>query len=234
MQGKTNLAVSLVLVIGIIAIGIYLLEELYLGPRRMQRQMVENLKEIVTQLTRDIRIAEVAVLSQDPEHTTTTFRFAEINEQGEKIGEPKVYTISGDVAYFDTLVIKFVDTYDPAGDLPLDKQALNTYLQNKAIIFFRRVFSEKQKPEDGFPLDSPGKIPDIYNTDLGKNSFQNQLWKEFWELATDPKLARERGVRAAHGQAVYTKLQKDKYYILERRLTGDLSIRPVDLPAAVR
>ena len=80
----------------------------------------------------------------------------------------------------------------------------------------------------------PGNIPDIYGTSLRNNSFQKHLWNDFWDLATNPKLAQERGVRAAHGQAVYTKLEKGKYYVLERRLTGDLSIRPVDLPAAVR
>jgi hypothetical protein len=32
--------------------------------------------------------------------------------------------------------------------------------------------------------------------------------------------------------AVYTRLQPGKYYVLEQRLDRDLTIRPVDLPAA--
>jgi hypothetical protein len=58
------------------------------------------------------------------------------------------------------------------------------------------------------------------------------LWRDFWALANDPRLAADRGVRAAHGLAVYTRLQLRRYYVLEQRLDGDLTIRPVDLPAA--
>jgi hypothetical protein len=64
--------------------------------------------------------------------------------------------------------------------------------------------------------------------------FEKALWNEFWQLANDPKLAKSRGVRAAHGQAVSMKLQKDKYYVLEQRVTGDMTIRPVVVPAVLR
>jgi len=144
-----------------------------------------------------------------------------------------LFTINGDVAYFDTLVIKFEDSFVPVERLPLSEAVLQSYLARKAIIFFRRVFSEKQKPEDGYPLDTPGNPPGPYRPGTDMTPFERQLWKEFWDLANDPKLAVRRGVRAAHGQAVYTKLQPDKYYVLEKRLSGDLTIRPVDLPAAV-
>jgi hypothetical protein len=231
---KTKLTLLALVVIGAIGTGIYLAETLYFGPMRRQQQLIENLQELVSHLTRDSRVAEVAVVSQEPDLASTTFRFVEVDESGQKIGESKTITINGDVAYFDTLVIKFEDAYQPFGDLPLGREVLNQYLENKAIIFFRRVFGEKQKPQDGYPLDTPGSAPGIYGAATAKTTFEAQLWKEFWELATDPSRARERGVRAAHGQAVYTKLQKGKYYILERRLTGDLSIRPADLPAVMR
>lgn len=232
MNNKTRFVLFGAIVIGILLTAVYMVEEFYLEPMRRQQQLISNLKEVVAQLTRDIRIAEVVVLNQDME--TTTLRFLEVDKNGEKIGEPHIYTIKGDIAYFDTLVIKFLDDYSPIGELPLDDAMLKPYLQDKAIIFFRRVFGEKQKPEDGFPIDPIGEAPPVYSSTSGPTSFQKQLWDEFWELATDPKLARKRGVRAAHGQAVYTKLQKGKFYVLERRLTGDLSIHPVDLPAVVR
>ncbi len=225
----------LVLLIAIaVAVGIYFAEKLYFGPLRRQEQLVSNLKQIVEALTRDIRIAEVAVLDQSVDPTATTFRFVEVDQNRERIGEPKVFTIKGDVAYFDTLVIKFLDSYAPLKELPLKQDILDAHLANKAIIFFRRVFGEKQKPEDGFPLDTPGGIPKTYCPSQQVTVFEQNLWDEFWLLANDPKLANTRGVRAAHGQAVYTKLQPGKYYVLEQRLVGDLTIRPVDLPAVMR
>ena len=231
---RTKLALLALTAFVLLSTGIYLAERLYFGPARRQQQLIENLKEMVSQLTKDTRIAEVLVVSQEPDAASTTFRFVEVDEEGRKVGETKVFTINGDIAYFDTLVIKFEDAYRPLGDLPLDREVLNQYLENKAIIFFRRVFGEKQKPEEGFPLDMPGSAPGVYGAASARTPFEEQLWSEFWQLATDPELARLRGVHAAHGQAVYTKLQPDKYYVLERRLTGDLTIRPTDLPAVMK
>ena len=211
----------------------YLAEKLYFGPLREQQRLISNLKTIVEELTRDLRIAEVHVVNQEGEPLQTTFRFVEVDEQREPIGAPKLFTINGDVAYFDTLVIKFEDSFAPVEKLPLSEAVLQSYLARKAIIFFRRVFSDKQNPEDGFPLDTPGNPPGPYRPGAAMTPFERQLWKEFWDLANDPRLAASRGVRAAHGQAVYTKLQPGKYYVLEKRLSGDLTIRPVDLPAAV-
>ena len=215
-----------------VAAGVYLAEKLYLGPLREQQRLVANLKTIVAELTRDIRVAEVSVVNQGGDPLQTTFRFVELDEKREPIGAPKVFTISGDVAYFDALVIKFEDSFMPLEKLPLSDEILRSHLARKAIIFFRRVFSEKQKPEAGFPLDTPGEPPGPYRPGAALTPFEQALWRDFWLLASDPRLAADRGVRAAHGLAVYTRLQPGKYYLLEQRLAGDLTIRPIDLPAA--
>ncbi len=215
-----------------VAAGVYLAERLYFGPLREQQRLVANLKTIVTELTRDIRVAEVSVVDQGGDPLRTTFKFVEVNERREPIGAAKVFTINGDVAYFDTLVIKFEDSFMPLEKLPLSDEVLRSHLARKAVIFFRRVFSEKQKPEEGFPLDTPGDPPGPYRPGSALTPFEQALWRDFWALASDPRLAADRGVRAAHGLAVYTRLQPGKYYVLEQRLDGDLTIRPVDLPAA--
>lgn len=221
-------------VLAVVAVGFYLLERLYLGPMREQQRLIANLEAIVKELTRDIRIAEVQVTEQKADPLLTSFRFVEIDDKGEAAGSPQEFTILGDIAYFDTLVIKFEELYTPVEKLPLGEEVLRSYLANKAIIFFRRVFSEKQKPEDGFPLDTPGSPPGIYRSGSISTPFEQQLWRDFWDIANNPKLAASRGVRAAHGQAVYTKLLPGKYYVLEQRLTGDLTIRPLDMPTAMK
>ena len=232
--GYLSIITRIAVLLAVVAAGWYLAEKLYFGPLREQQRLISNLKTIVEELTRDLRVAEVYVMKQEGEPLQTTFRFVEVDEKREPIGMPKVFTINGDVAYFDTLVIKFEDSFVPVEKLPLSEDILRSYLARKAIIFFRRVFSEKQKPENGFPLDTPGDPPGPYRPGAALTPFERQLWNEFWDLANDPGLAASRGVRAAHGQAVYTKLQPGKYYVLEKRLSGDLTIRPEDLPAAVK
>lgn len=223
-----------ILSIGAGAAGIYLADRLYYKPLREQKQLIENLKSIVERLTRDVRVAEVAVIEQRQSPLTTKFRFVEVDENGEKIGESKIFTIPGDEIYFDSLVIKFEERYKPLDEIALKDADTARHLLDKSIIIFRRLFSDKQKPEDGFPLDVSGQSPEPYRGSSVPTQFEQNLWKEFWELANNPKLAKERGVRAAHGQAVYTKLQPNKYYVLERRLSGDMTIRPVDVPAVMR
>ncbi|HEY3318891.1 MAG TPA: hypothetical protein VGP72_00235 [Planctomycetota bacterium] len=229
---KVLFAASVLLAIGAGSAGIYLTDKLYLEPLRQQQRLIGNLKLIVEQLTKDVRLAEVAVLDQTPERTK--FKFVEVNDKNEAIAEPKVFEVEGDEVYFDTLVIKFEDKFKPLDKLPIDQKELSENLLGKSIMIFRRVFSSKQKPEEGFPLDIPGDAPEVYRPSVPQTAFEKQLWKEFWTLVNDPKLAKDRGVRAAHGQAVSIKLKKGKYYVLERRLAGDLTIRPVDVPAVMR
>ncbi len=221
------------IVVVLLAVGVYIANKYYFEPMREQQRLIENLEAIVYELTKDIRIAEVYVTDQGGDPLRTSFRFIEIDENGEPLHSPREMTISGDVAYFDTLVIKFEDSYTPIEKLPLSTEVLRTHLSKKAIIFFRRVFSEKQKPEDGFPLDVPGGPPDVYRVGSRTTPFEQQLWSDFWEMANDPKLAANRGVRAAHGQAVYTKLLAGKHYVLEQRLMGDLTIRPLNQPVGI-
>ncbi len=225
---------KIVVVIAVIVAGVYTVNELYLEPRRERERLIENLRRIVSELTRDRRIAEVLVTDQGGDPLTTTFRFTEVNDEGKSVAPEQKFTIAGDIAYFDTLVIKFEDSYIPLETLPLDDEVLQSHLSKKAIIFFRRVFSEKQKPEDGFPIDAPGNPPAVYSTDREPTRFAEMLWKDFWEMANNTKLAESRGVRAAHGQAVYIKLLPGKCYILEQRLAGDLTIRPLDHPEALK
>lgn len=234
MPKRIALLVLALLAIAAGAGGVYLAEKLYYGPLREQQRLVANLKTIVEQLTRDIRMAEVAVVSQTAEPLKTTFRFIEVDAKGQAVSAAKTFTVAGEEVYFDALVIKFEEPFKPLSDLPLKQQELAPPLMNKAIIFFRRVFSDKQKPEDGFPLDAPGQPPEPYRHKAAASAFEQQLWAQFWELANDSKLAKEHGVRAAHGQAVSMKLQAGKYYVLEQRLTGDMTIRPVDVPAVLK
>ncbi|HYF50354.1 MAG TPA: hypothetical protein VEJ63_13170 [Planctomycetota bacterium] len=232
MSRKALIILFVLLLVAAGAGGVYLAEELYYKPMREQKQMITNLKTMVERLTKQQRLAQIIVLEQNDQRTK--FKFVEVNDKGEKLSDPQVFDIEGDVAYFDTLTIEFQGTYNPHNDLPLKGPELSNELTGHSIIFFRRVFSEKQKPEDGIPIDKTGAAPPPYRGPFPPNPLEQKLWDEFWDLATDPKLAESRGIRYASGNAAYTKLKKGNFYILEKRLTGPAIIRAEKVPAVLQ
>jgi len=226
--------VFLLLMIAAGAAGVYLADRLYYAPLREQQRLIADLKTVVEQLTRDIRVAQVTVVSQTADPLTTTLKFVEVDANEQPLSPPQTFSSAGDEAYFDALVIKFEDSFTPLRDLPLKREEVAEPLKHKAIIFFRRVFSDRQKPEDGFAIDTPGQAPGAYQRAGPPSGFAQQLWAQFWELANNPALAKEHGIRAAHGQAVSMKLRKGKYYVIEQRVSGDMTIRPVEVPAVLK
>src|SRR5207245_1415120 len=121
-------------------------------------------------------------------------RFTELDSQGDIVGEPRELTLEGDEVYVDALVIKFEDNFVTAGDA----------LKGKALLLFRRVFTDRRRPAEGDVLDREGQIPQSYAAERAPTAFERELWARFWELANDPDEARRRGVRALHGEAVST------------------------------
>jgi len=216
--------VFVLLAIGAGAAGVYLSDQLYFKPLREQRELIRNLKSLVERLTKDERLAEVTVIEQTPQRTK--IKFVEVDEQSKPIGEPRVFDVEGSEVYFDTLVIKFEEAYKPIDETLLKNPEIAQQLVNKSIILFRRIFSDKQKPEDGFPLDVQGDSPVVYAGKNPPSKAERELWANFWKMANDPELAKAHGVRAAHGQAVSMKLEKDKKYFIESRASGELTIRP--------
>ena len=62
------------------------------------------------------------------------------------------------------------------------------------------------------------------------SEFEQKLWTEFWEFANDPVKASEMGIRAAHGEAIAIKVKEGRYYNIELRASGGLSVKPVANP----
>lgn len=181
--------------------------------------VVEELKLALQFVKVDHRLARLTVVGQTPAGPagplTTRVRFQEVGPEGAPLAEAKVFELEGRVAYIDALVIKFEDAYVERGDV----------WRGTSICLFRRIFSENQRPEDGFPLDPTGKRPAPYadETDEGAD---RELWLRFWDYANDAVLAEQMGVRAVHGEAPYIELRPGKSYRIELRASGGLSIRP--------
>ena len=222
-----------VVLVAVAAGSVYLAYELVILPSRALQNQIREQKETIVKLEQDKqrleaylkilkhidRRARVEVLRQIKDqqgNLQTTIRFTETGPDGRPITASRELTLPGQDVYFDTLVIKFDDHFVEEGD-PLKGQAL---------MLFRRIFSSTMRPENGFVIDREGQPPEIYAERQAPTAFEQGLWKRFWELANDEKLAKEHGVRAIHGDAPYMRLEPDRVYEVSLRSTGEVIISP--------
>ena len=227
-----SLVVSAVLV-AVAATSVYLSYELVVKPRQALQDQIRAQKETILKLEQEKqrletylkilkhidRRARVEVLRQakDPQgNLQTTIRFTEVDDDGKPISASREMTLPGQEVYFDTLVIKFDDHFIEQADP----------VKGGALMVFRRVFSSTMRAEDGFVLDKEGQVPEVYAERQATSAFEKDIWKRFWDLANDQKLAKELGVRAIHGDAPYMRLEPDRVYEICLRSTGEVIITP--------
>ncbi len=184
---------------------------------------VQALEASLRLLKVDHRLARVEVLEQttvdgDPSRIQTRLEFTELDEEGRPFGPAQEAVIDGRLLYIETLVIKFGDEFVEGGDA----------LRGTSVCLFRRLFGEDQAPTGGTRLDIEGTHPPIYGGDNPPDPFYRDLWDRFWDYANDPELAKERGVRAIHGEAPFIELREGRTYRVELRSSGGLTIRAED------
>ena len=225
--------VASVVLVAVAAASVYLSYELVVKPRRALQDQIraqqgtilklqqekQRLEAYLKILKRIDRRARVEVLRQGKDQQgdlQTTIRFTEVDDTGKPINVSREMTLPGQEVYFDTLVIKFDDHFIEQGDP----------LKGGALMVFRRIFSSTMRPEDGVVIDKDGQVPQVYAERQATNEFEKDLWRRFWDFANDEKLARERGVRAIHGDAPYMRLEPDRVYEICLRSTGEVIITP--------
>lgn len=230
--------VSLVLV-ALLAIGAWWGASAYLSAKRDREQIaalradleakqkeIARLETAMRLLKVDHRVAQIEVLSQQgsekEKNLHTTLRFVELDDKGNTLGPAKTYTIQGDTVYVDALWVSFSDEYVEAGDP----------LRGTSLCLFRRIFSEHQKPTEGYALDAVGSQPAAYGSGRPVSEFEREIWAKFWDYANDPAKAKQLGIKAIHGQAPYEKLMLGKRYKVLLRASGGLSFHPEDVPPA--
>ncbi len=168
------------------------------------------------------RVARFQVLDQVANEETgrlvTTLEFFEVNNEGAPIDERRRrFKIEGDRIYVECLVAKFDDKYIEKADLD----------RSTAICLFQRIFGEYQQPQEGYQLDEMGSSPTSYARGGQVSEFEQKIWDDFWEFASDRKKAAELGIRAAHADAPSTRVKKGVTYELELRSTGEFTLGPI-------
>jgi outer membrane murein-binding lipoprotein Lpp len=186
----------------------------------------ERLQTALALLKVDHRVAQIDVLDQhkpDPADATTwstRLRFVEVGDEGRPLAPPRELTIAGDIVHVDAWVVKFDDRYVEQGDP----------LRGTSLCLFRRIYGEYQEPSEGFELDPYGSRPVAYEQGGEMNDLEREIWENFWVYATDARRRQASGVRAAEGEAKYTRLVPGVRYLLELRASGGLTIRTEDAP----
>ncbi len=236
MKRPLHWLVAVAVVVGLSAAGGYRLrdrresERLAAQLRELEEQR-RTLERVVERLCAERRVADIFVIGQQRDARgrvmSTDLRFVEVAADG-ALASDRWFSVPGETIYFDGLVIKFTDDQIQHGDA----------LRGHSIVLFQRVFAAEQAPVDGYPLDQPGEVPVAYRLSSTLNSFEQQLWGEFWELAKDSEHARQRGVRVAQGEAVYAPLHSGEHWQLTLEADGGLNLilraraKPDDKPMA--
>ncbi|MBT8486069.1 MAG: hypothetical protein HKO59_02600 [Phycisphaerales bacterium] len=178
-------------------------------------------------LARSHRLGHLKVIDQshrvDGSVNETTLLFIELDDEGSELARQTIH-LPGGVVYIDTWTVKFAH----------DSVAEGHPLWGRTLVLLRRIYSELLSPADGIPIDTPGAVPAGYaSSDVGR--FEQQLWANFWQIATDRDLAAEMGVRVAQGEAVYMAVARGQSFDLAVDASGGVTLTPVassDAPAA--
>jgi hypothetical protein len=181
-----------------------------------EQQRTTELKQIVTRLTSERRVADVIVTSQTivAGQLTTSIVFVEYGPGGEALPARR-FTIPGKMVHLEGLVIKFDGRF----------VAENDPLRGHSIALFTRLFSDAQAPLNAFPIDQPGVAPSVY-CQPGKpvSEFEAELWKNFWRLADDADYRTKMGVRVAQGEGVWRPFEPGMLYTIALESNGGLNI----------
>ena len=186
-----------------------------------------QLEQVVTRLEHETRVADVLVSRQEKNaagQLETTLLFVEYDKEGKTL-PAKSFTIEGNTAHIDAMVIKFDHEY----------VAKNDALRGHSIALFTKIYGDKQSPSEATPIDEPGTIPSVYRgADPRITRFETELWQNFWHLADDPAYRQQKGVRVAMGQGVWGPFEPDKLYTITIETDGGLNMTSEPLKGIYR
>ncbi len=180
------------------------------------------LKEMISRLEADSRVAEVIVTGREKDPDTavvhTTIKFLEYDSQGHPL-PPRYFTFSDDIIQFQSLVIRFDDFYV--------KQAHP--LKGKSAYLFMKVFALKNSKDiEVYEINKAGKIPGGYK--VKGSGFEQKLWSEFWNYALNREAAGREGIKNAQIEAPGTRFLPGYLYTLRIEHDGGLRVDAQRLP----
>ena len=212
---KTLSTLIIIVILGAIA-GLGLLIWKSHFNKNIEQLLKENkeLQSAITNLKVERQIGYAKVISQTDEEgeIITKLKFVETDRKDmlKRVLE-KEYEIEGDIIHFDALIVKFDEKLVMDG-------------KEKALYLWRRIYSDKIKPEDGFAINTEGEEPKRYADICSKLNLRDKklFWKEIWKLADDNESLAEYGITAIYGNVVYRKVRPGLVYVFKISSMGSL------------
>jgi hypothetical protein len=181
-----------------------------------EQERTAELKQIVSRLTSESRVADVIVTAQQvvEGRLATSIVFVEYTADGAPL-PAKRFTIPGKMVHLEAMVIKFEGRF----------VAENDPLRGHSVALFTRLFGDAQAPADAFRIDPEGEVPRIYRKPDGTaDSFERDLWRNFWRLADDAEYRNSMGVRVAQGEGIWRPFEPGRLYTITLEGNGGLNV----------
>jgi hypothetical protein len=189
------------------------------------RYINENriLKEVISRLEADSRIAEVLVtdvrFDEETKKKLTTIKFMEYDTKQNPL-KPKYFTFPGNIIQFQSLVVRFDDMYIRNQDL----------LRGKSAYIFWKVFMLDGKDTVEYEITKMNEIPRGYKIDNIVHPFEEKIWRKFWDYALNPKEAKRIGIKNAQIEAPGTIFIPGTLYTIKIEHDGGIRIDVQPLP----
>lgn len=197
--------------------------------RKVSKYFDENkvLKEVISRLEADSRIAEVLVTQVRYDEQSggnfTTIKFLEYDAKARPM-EPKYFTFPGNIIQFQSLVIRFDDFYVRKKD----------ELKGKSAYLFWKAFMLDGRNTKEFEITKVNRIPAGYKVENSNNSFEMKLWEKFWEYALNPDKAKKMGIKNAQIEAPGTMFIPGTIYQIKIEHDGGIRIDTRSIPGILR
>lgn len=189
---------------------------------KTKEERLDHVETSLRLVKTDKRLARLEVIGVDRDENNraiqSRLQFVELSPTGEPISLPKQFTLPGNIIYIDCWLVKFDDKFTEEADIE----------RGTSLCLFRQIFSDQQRPGEGFQLDEVGMRPQAYAHGGALSDFEKKLWSEFWEFANDEEKAEEMGIRAANGDAVSIQVREGKSYNIVLRSSDGLSLQSTD------
>ncbi len=211
-------------IIGFLIAGVF-----YLGYQVYHKYVYEKkiLEEMVKRLQADSRIAEVIVTDVGVDVATqqqiTTIKFLEFNSLGQPLA-PKYFTFMGNIIQFQSLVVRFVDKFVTSGDA----------LKGKSIALFWKAFVLDGARTQEYVITPVREIPAGYKIEGVSSSFEEEIWREFWDYALYNKKASVKGIKNAQIEAPGMKFIPGIIYTLRIEHDGGIRIDTAPIPMILK
>ena len=193
------------------------------------KYFLENqvLKQVINRLSADSRVAEVIVTDVKYDKVNqkdlTTIKFVEYDTNDKPLA-PRYFTFSGNTIQFQSLVVRFDDSYVKSGDK----------LRGKSIYIFWKVFLLDGKNTKVYDLVNINEVPEAYKVSRVRNKFEDKIWKKFWDYALGPQEAKRMGIKNAQIEAPGTRFIPGFIYTISIEHDGGLRIDTLLIPEILR